>query len=63
MLIYVTDVAGWASPSHEQSEAEREKLCVRRKLEASRAFTLEMETPPTDIEEFNIADMVVKIRA
>jgi GNAT superfamily N-acetyltransferase len=62
MLIYVTDVAGWASPSHEQSEAEREKLCVRRKLEASRAFTLEMETPPTDIEEFNIADMVVKIR-
>jgi GNAT superfamily N-acetyltransferase len=63
MLIYVTDVASWASPSHEQSEAEREKLCVRRKLEASRAFTLEMETPPTDIEEFNIADMVVKIRA
>lgn len=63
MLIYVTDVASWASPRHENSEAEREKLCARLKLDAARASALEMETPPTDIEEFNIVDVLVKVKA
>ena len=41
MLIYVTDVASWASPRHEHSEAERERLCARLKLmEAARAANL-----------------------
>ena len=62
-LIYVTDVASWASPRNKNSEAEREKLCARLKLDAARASALEMETPPTDIAEFNIADVLVKIKA
>jgi hypothetical protein len=63
MLIYVTDVASWASPRHEHSEAEREKLCARLKLtDAARAATLEMDKPRTDMKQFNIADVAVKIQ-
>ena len=62
MLIYVTVVASW---SHEHPEIEREKLRARVKLDTARANTLEMEKnyPPTDMTEFNIADVVVEIRA
>jgi hypothetical protein len=64
MLIYGTDVASWASPTHEHSEAERKKLYARLKLmDAAQAATPEIETSPINTEQFGIADVVVKVRA
>lgn len=64
MLTYRTDVASWASPTHENPEAERKKLYARLKLmDAAQAATPEMETSPTNTEQFDIADVVVKVRA
>lgn len=64
MLIHGTDVASWASPRHEHSKDERERLYARLKLmDAARAATPEIKSPPSDTKQFDVADAVVKVRA